>query len=138
MSYHCGDCGFKLFLPVARLGVSYLGLYDDHRYPGRCLLVLESHHEVLHQVDRDVLAAFWRDCATAATAIEAVAGTNRINTAVLGNTERHVHAHLIPRVGSDPVPTRPIWEDSRDVAPLDGDEVTRLVAALRREFAAAL
>jgi len=38
--YRCATCGFELHHPIATLSVSALGLYDDARFPGRCILAL--------------------------------------------------------------------------------------------------
>lgn len=132
MSYGCEICGFKLYVPVAELRVSWLGLYDDARYPGRCLVVLNEHHEHLQQLDRDLRHHFLDDIDVAMRAIADVTEAERVNMAVLGNTEPHLHGHLIPRVpDGDPVPDRPHWEDPRPRPPLDGDLLAGLVSRLQ-------
>lgn len=81
---------------------------------------------------RNLRHDFMDDVNAGMEAIESVTGAERVNMAILGNTEPHLHAHLIPRVGGgDPVPSRPHWEDPRQRRPLDGDLLTELVASLR-------
>lgn len=64
-------------------------------------------------------------------AIKKATGAPRVNTAILGNQQGHVHAHLIPRQPtSEPRPDKAPWEDTRAKQPLDVIEegrVTRLI-----------
>jgi diadenosine tetraphosphate (Ap4A) HIT family hydrolase len=110
-SYSCTECRFSLWLPLRRLAVSSLGLYDDARFPGRCLLVLDAHHDDFAAVPSGLLSAYMADVQAAGRAIAAATGADRVNYAVLGNAEPHVHFHLIPRVrATDPVPSQAPWE----------------------------
>jgi diadenosine tetraphosphate (Ap4A) HIT family hydrolase len=128
----CGTCGFKLWLPVARLQVATLGLYDDARFPGRALLMFDDHVEHLEDVSPEQACAFLEDARAAARAIKLTARSPRVNYAVLGNTQPHLHWHLIPRQPrSEPAPQRPPWEDPRPLEPLGADDVTRFLERLR-------
>lgn len=132
MDTGCLTCGFKLWLPVVRLRTSYLGLYDDARFPGRSLLVLADHVEDLTALSQKTACEFLEDARDSARAIQSITGSPRINYAILGNTEPHLHWHLIPRQpDAEDRPQRPVWEDPRPAAPLGADEVTRLIGQLR-------
>lgn len=133
--FSCEQCGFKLWLPVAELDVSSLGLYDDARFPGRCLLVYRQHAEHLDELSPAEAWAFLEDGRRAARAIRALGQVLRINFAVLGNTEPHLHMHLIPRRGDDPKPQRTPWEHPDERRNLDGGQVGEIVEALRRGLA---
>jgi diadenosine tetraphosphate (Ap4A) HIT family hydrolase len=108
--WRCDTCGFDLWKPLARLSVSTLGFYDDARFPGRCILTLNAHFDHLIDVPLEISSAFMADMQSAGRAIDDVVAPERINFAVLGNTVAHVHCHIIPRLASDPTPTRPPWE----------------------------
>jgi diadenosine tetraphosphate (Ap4A) HIT family hydrolase len=100
----------ELWRPLVKLNVSTLGLYDDERYPGRCLLVLDEHWEDLATVPENLACDLLADARRAASAVQKAVGADRINYAVLGNVEPHVHFHLIPRRWSeDPAPGRSPW-----------------------------
>jgi diadenosine tetraphosphate (Ap4A) HIT family hydrolase len=130
-SYACPTCRFELWLPLAKLEVSTLGLYDDARFPGRSLLALHEHYEDLAEVGRALLSRFILDVKRAGAAIKGATGADRMNYAVLGNVVPHVHFHLIPRtLANDPVPRRPPWEHPAPVSPLPPHEVTRLSDAI--------
>ena len=137
--YRCAVCGFALWLPLASLDVSTLGLYDDARYPGRCLLALHDHHEDFATLPADLTARFVADAQRAGRAIQRAVGSERMNFAVLGNVEPHVHFHLIPRgAESDPVPGESPW--STDVhgealPPSERESIMRGIReALESEF----
>lgn len=130
-SYACGTCGFDLWLPLVRLDVSTLGLYNDARFPGRSILALHDHYEDLSEVELGLLSRFVGDVRRAGTAIKAATGADRMNYAVLGNVAPHVHFHLIPRVlATDPVARRPPWEHPMPSSPLPIEEVERLSDAI--------
>jgi diadenosine tetraphosphate (Ap4A) HIT family hydrolase len=108
--FECEICGFKLFLPIIKLKVSYLGLYDDSRFPGRCLLVYQYHCEHFEELQGTELSDFVNDIQTCVSALKNALNINRVNFAVLGNVESHLHVHLIPRSKiTDPIPTQAPW-----------------------------
>lgn len=124
------DCGFELWIPVADLSVSTVGLYDDGRFPGRCIVALREHHTALEDLDDHEAAEFMGDMRAVGRAVRSLTGAPRVNYAVLGNTEPHVHCHVIPRHYDDPVPTRPPWEHPAKKFKLPGSEITRLAQQL--------
>jgi len=83
-SYKCSECGFELWQPIARLGRSTLGLYDDARFRGRCLLVFDRHVADFAALDDDDTLVFVREAHRVAAALKAVTGADRVNYAVLG------------------------------------------------------
>tara|TARA_Y100000310_G_C20597996_1_gene771509 strand:- start:752 stop:1189 length:438 start_codon:yes stop_codon:yes gene_type:complete len=112
----CKTCGFELYNPIEDDGIlvtSNLGLYNDGRFPGRCILSLFSHATELIKLDPDHLSEFMWDVQAAGKAVQEATGADRINYAILGNAEPHVHCHIIPRVfEDDPNPKSTPW--SRD------------------------
>lgn len=96
--WRCTTCGFVLFVPVpASLSVSQLGLYNDARFPGRSIVVLNRHVAALEDLADSERNAFWADATTVGRAVKRVTGCARVNYAVLGNAEPHLHVHVIPR-----------------------------------------
>ena len=113
-SYRCEYCGFALWRPIASFGVSFLGLYDDSRFPGRCILVVREHEERWEAMPSALLHDFVDDSQVAMKAISMATKCDRVNMAVLGNTDAHVHYHLIPRVPEvEPNPRKSPWSDPR-------------------------
>lgn len=127
----CDECSFGLWLPIANLSTSSLGLYSDNRFPGRCILSLTEHYEALEDVPACLLNRFMDDVRNALTAIKKATGSQRVNFAILGNTVSHVHAHLIPRYPeNEAFPGMSPWNDSRVKTSLDEVQEKGLVDAI--------
>lgn len=134
-SIACSTCGFALWIPIASLEVSDVGLYNDARFPGRLLVSLREHHDHLDEVPDTESAAFLRDVRLCSAVLRRSLGALRVNFAILGNQEPHVHAHLIPRNPRDePLPSHAPWQDPRPrmdmPSPQCGQILDRLTAAL--------
>jgi diadenosine tetraphosphate (Ap4A) HIT family hydrolase len=135
VSYLCPKCSFELWLPIANLRVSTLGLNSDARFPGRCLLVLNEHREDFDEMDSVLASAFVDDARLAAHAIKSATKAPRVNYAIFGNRVPHIHFHLIPRaMPSDPIPNQSPWEHPERQKKLDEKESKRLVAQIRTEL----
>jgi diadenosine tetraphosphate (Ap4A) HIT family hydrolase len=135
-SYSCATCDFALWNPVCQLDVSFLGVYNDARFPGRSILVLNKHIEHWEDVPSSLLNAYVADSQRAMKAISKLTGTPRVNLAVLGNTDSHVHFHLIPRYPhSEALPNKSPWNDPRPQTKMSSIAVAELVADLARELA---
>lgn len=133
--WKCDRCGFELYLPVPAdsLSVTLLGLYNDSRFPGRSLLAFEQHVEHMDELSPTQLHEFWGDATKVGAALRAITGADRINYAVLGNAEHHLHVHLIPRQSrEEPLPSRPPWNDPRDLGELDSATLSDLRGSLRK------
>lgn len=127
LEFSCPACGFQLYRPIAAFGSSILGLYDDARFPGRSLLAFKEHYEDIATMPAHMAHAFLDDMRVAGLAIQTATGADRINYAILGNAEPHVHAHLIPRKrAGDPVPNKAPWAHPDPVRPLDSDLLSDL------------
>jgi diadenosine tetraphosphate (Ap4A) HIT family hydrolase len=120
----CDVCGFELWIPVKALEVSTLGIYNDNRFPGRSILVLNEHESLLEELTEETLFAFMLDVQKAVRAIKKSTGSNRVNVAILGNRDPHVHAHLIPRYpDNEEKPDSSPWDDPRDKGKLSDKEI---------------
>lgn len=133
--FSCETCGFRIWIPVAPLTVSTLGFYDDARFPGRCILALHDHFEQFDGLPSSLAASFTSDLQVAGRAVRQATQALRVNYAVLSNVERHLHAHLIPRVRSgDPIPQRPPWEHPQPRTDLPSGQAERIIARIRESL----
>jgi len=131
----CDECGFELWNPIVaeKLEVTDLSLYDDARFPGRCILRLRKHEERLEQLDSVTATAFMADIQRAVRALSTVTGADRINVAILGNAVPHLHAHLIPRYpAQEKRPMNSPWDDPRPKAALPDELKRRLMSEIEQ------
>lgn len=134
--YACSECGFALWNPVCQLDVSFLGIYNDDRFPGRSILALNEHFEHWEDLPTALLNAYVADSQRAMRAISKATGAARVNLAVLGNTDSHVHFHLIPRYPeSEALPNKSPWNDTRTQGKLEKGVVAGLVSDIRNQLA---
>lgn len=139
IDYKCEECNFELWNPIAspdftKLSCSWLSLYDDDRFPGRCILAYDRHEEDFAYMDLFDMTAFMSDAQKVGKAIQKVTGARRINYAILGNAVPHVHVHIIPRYGSDPVPNKSPWNHPDKIRPLNDEEKHRIINSIRSEL----
>ena len=132
-------CGFVLYHPIAQSDTSKIGLYSDSRFPGRCILALRSdrcfqggkHVELLEELPDSMMLDFMSDVRAVCRAIGRAVAADRVNIAILGNREHHLHAHLIPRFSSNEAfPDCSPWDDPRPKTPLSEEragEITRSI-----------
>ncbi|MCU0668875.1 MAG: HIT family protein [Myxococcota bacterium] len=130
--WRCTVCDFAQPRPIARLRATTLAFYDDARFPGRAVLVLGEHAELVEDLPLDVARDLALDVRQAAAAVRAASGARRINYAAFGNVVPHVHVHLIPRHGDwETAPRATPWDHPEPERPLPPGAADRLVAAIR-------
>jgi len=131
-AWSCSDCGFSQPRPIVTLRAATLAFYDDARFPGRSVLVLNEHATLIEDLSLDVARDLALDVRQAAAAIRAASGARRINYAAFGNVVPHVHVHLIPRHGDwETAPAATAWNHPAPERHLVAAEADRLVAAIR-------
>lgn len=131
----CQECNFELYTPLVEFKHSILGLYDDCRYPGRCILALKNCRTEFHTLSADLLVGFSREMQIAGRAIKTAGAAYRVNYAILGNAEPHIHAHIIPRLAAgDPVPTKSPWNNPNPANPLATEIKKLLIERISEEI----
>lgn len=133
--FGCSSCGFELFTPISAMPNSLVGLYDDARFPGRCIVSAKNHSESFDEWDDETTLLFMRDIKAVSKAIKTVTGSDRVNFSILGNTVAHVHAHLIPRYPElEKNPGKSPWNDERPHSELTKDSKLKLIASIAQEL----
>jgi diadenosine tetraphosphate (Ap4A) HIT family hydrolase len=129
----CKGCGFRLWNPIAELTHTYVGLYDDGRFPGRCIISLKEHQEHLHTLSVSTLSFFMKEVQQLGEAVMKVTGAPRINYAILGNAVPHIHAHVFPRqFPEDRVPNSSPWSHPAKVWALKPERKVKIIEDLRK------
>ncbi|MGD9211916.1 MAG: HIT domain-containing protein [Desulfobacteraceae bacterium] len=133
--FKCRECAFRLYLPIKRLNVATLGLYDDNRYPGRCILVYHEHIEFFEDLEDHELFEFIKDIQHASKVIKKAVNAKRINYAILGNAESHLHAHIIPRKpDKEPIPNQAPWAHPEKSSPLSQEKRSKIIESIGAIF----
>ena len=97
---------------IAELRVSTLLLFRDQRFRGYSILSFDPWNATsLESLSDDEYTDFCADLRTASTALRKALNPDHMNYELLGNTNPHLHWHIVPRYRSDPRWGRPIWED---------------------------
>jgi diadenosine tetraphosphate (Ap4A) HIT family hydrolase len=115
-------------LPTGRLRLSR---YPDT--PGHCIFILRHHVCEPYHLSASDQAAFFTDMMRVAQVLETVYQPIKMNLQILGNSNPHAHAHLLPRYYGDFAPNGPL-APLGGKRPLSADELeaqsARLLAAL--------
>lgn len=138
ISRKCDQCGFELWLPLFESEILSVGLYSDSRFPGRLIVRMNTHYEDLTEVPEFLRNQFVNDLLEISQKLKIVMSAEKINIAFLGNAVRHVHAHLIPRYTTDPLPEKSPWDDPRARIPLEKNIEKSLTSQLRVAFSEVL
>lgn len=87
---------------------------------GYCLLLPDPVPVDLNSLPVEQRVAFLRDMSIIGDALLEVTGAARINYEILGNSDKALHAHIIPRYEAEPEALRrgPVWFYDWSVAPV--------------------
>ena len=115
---------------ICRMPSGWVVLADTQILPGYCILLRDPVVADLNALTLEQRASFLRDMSIVGDALLEVTGAGLINYEILGNTDRALHAHIIPRYASEPEETRrrPIWFSDWENAPrFDAERDTKLM-----------
>jgi diadenosine tetraphosphate (Ap4A) HIT family hydrolase len=124
---------------VAELSSCYVILGDQQFYRGYCVLLAKLHATELYLMPPDAARLLSSEMRLVAEAIAALVKPWKMNYECLGNSEPHVHWHLLPRqeTEADEMRRGPIWlrpESERKVT-LDDNDRRALIGSIRSQLA---
>lgn len=127
----------EYFIKELETGYVVLGWYQY--YKGYVLFMCKNHAEELHDLPENFKNKFLQEMALVAEALYKAFKPNKMNYELLGNSERHLHWHLLPRYKTDPQPHRPIWVIDKKLREGDSTKPTKeeqevLKARIRKEI----
>jgi diadenosine tetraphosphate (Ap4A) HIT family hydrolase len=64
---------------------------------GRCFIALKRHEQDLFRLSPAEMTELWRLAANVRQALRELFQTDHFNYAFLGNSDRHLHLHIVPR-----------------------------------------
>ncbi|MCF2669539.1 MAG: HIT family protein [Clostridiales bacterium] len=86
-----------IMFPVGKMKAGTLYLFKDQAHKGRCVLALNTHHKELFELDDAERDQYMADVAAAAQAIKKLWGCTKINLGSYGDTNPHLHFHIVPK-----------------------------------------
>ncbi len=119
---------------VKELETGYVVLADHQSYYGYTLFLCKEHVHELHELDEDFKEKYLKEMAQVAEAVYKAFTPDKLNYELLGNTDAHVHWHLIPRRKTDEQAHTAIWaikKEKRSYKPTQ-QEISKLKEALSR------
>jgi diadenosine tetraphosphate (Ap4A) HIT family hydrolase len=119
---------------IADCGPARAYLHDDQFFPGWTLLILRRHATELYELDREERAALTEAVTDMARALAATFEAVKMNYELLGNLVPHIHWHLVPRRGDDPIPRQPVWTLPHEPRVLAPAERRVRIEAIRRHL----
>jgi diadenosine tetraphosphate (Ap4A) HIT family hydrolase len=122
---------------IAELKSCYVILGDQQFYRGYCVLFAKLHATELYLMPTDVARLLFDEMRLVAEAIATVVQPWKMNYECLGNSEPHVHWHLLPRYETDEMRRGPIWlrpESERKVK-LDENDHRALIGSISQQLA---
>ena len=116
---------------VGKMSTGTLYLFRDQSHKGRCVLALDDHKKEIFELSDGQRAGIINDVAKVAEAIKKLWGCNKINIGSFGDTNPHLHFHLVPKYegGSD-------FGGGSTISCADADQVVLVKAAYDSMIAA--
>ncbi len=104
---------------ICRMPSGWAVLGDKQVTPGYTVLLSDPVALDLNALALEDRAAYLRDMTIIGDALLEVTGADLINYEILGNSERALHTHIVPRYANEPNEQRrrPIWFIGMDNAP---------------------
>ncbi len=118
---------------VCRMPSGWVVLADTQITPGYSILLSDPVVLDLNALSLDERGIFLHDMSIVGDALLEVTGAALINYEILGNTDRALHAHIVPRFADEPDEQRrrPIWLSNMNSAPkLDLERDAKLMRDL--------
>lgn len=88
---------------------SFFVVGDHQYYSGYCLLLYKQHVRELHELNPELQTALNQELMQATSALVKAFSPWKINHCCLGNTDEHIHWHIMPRYESDPDHRKHPW-----------------------------
>lgn len=94
---------------VKEMQSGYVVLCDFQYFSGYTIFLSKTHTNELHKLGNEKKELFLKEMAIVAEAVIEAFKPKKLNYELLGNSDSHIHWHLIPRYGTDPRPETAIW-----------------------------
>lgn len=100
---------------VQELETGYVVIEDYQFFKGYTFFLCKRHVFELHELDDEFKKKFLYEMSMVAEAVFDAFKPQKLNYELLGNSEPHLHWHIIPRYQTDPMPNKPIWAIDKNI-----------------------
>lgn len=100
---------------VIELETGYVVLGDYQFYKGYTFFLHKKHVGELHELTPKDKLHFLEEMSLVGEAVYKGFKPNKLNYELLGNSEQHLHWHIIPRYQDDPSPREPVWKTPKEI-----------------------
>ncbi|MEX0998989.1 MAG: HIT family protein [Thermodesulfobacteriota bacterium] len=121
---------------VKELQTGYVVIGDFQSYRGYTVFLCKQHCTEIHQLETKFKENFLLEMAEVAEAVFKAFKPDKLNYELLGNTDAHLHWHLIPRRRTDEKADKAIWainEEKRSRRPTNS-ELNQLKSSLLKKL----
>lgn len=94
---------------VKELKTGYIVLCDYQYFYGYTIFLSKTHTDELFKLKPKEKRLFLEEMSLVSEAVFRAFHPKKLNYELLGNSDSHLHWHLIPRYSTDPKPQNPIW-----------------------------
>jgi len=136
MHTDCGICSWIKELPaspffIKEFSTGYAVISKYQYYKGYTLFLCKDHVTELHDLPVKKRKMFLEEMSEVAEAVYHTVKPDKLNYELLGNTEPHMHWHILPRYKNEDEFHRPIWIVDKNIRQSDEtnpslEEVDRL------------
>ena len=117
---------------IAKLSASTAIINRDWQFfEGSTILVFQDHITELHHASPRLQHKFLDDAARVAAALTKTFPDVKLNHGLFGNSEPHLHWHMIVRRETDPTPRTTIWESDFPILNKSEQDLRSIAANIR-------
>lgn len=94
---------------VAELDTGYVVIADYQYFKGYTIFLCKQDVRELHELNNEFKMTFLEEMSIVSEAVYNSFKPIKLNIELLGNTDSHLHWHIVPRYGTDQFPNGPAW-----------------------------
>lgn len=127
-----------IMFAVGKMQQSTLYLFRDQAHKGRAVVALNGHKKELYECSEQERNAFMADVSAASEAIAKLWGCTKINLGSFGDTNPHLHVHVVPKYEGGFEFGGSFQITNPEPVVLSDAEYQEMIAALQKELHIAL
>ncbi len=124
----------KKFLPISVMEGSYLYLFRNQYYKGRCCLILKNHYKLLSQIPQEEARLIFNDVYTLTNALKEIFNPDSFDIASFGDATDHFHIHIVPKYKETDLYGKPYYIENAPFEELPEKETNNMIEIIRTKI----